>query len=204
MLGCSAPDGAGAFYPPTVLAGIEEHMVVAQEEIFGPVVTVIPFEDEGDAIRIANAVKYGRPDRPVLVSIHEAHVHLLRVRLGDAFQQRTLLHAVAAPDAGNDEHVHLAREAADERALCIDQPGLIIDSLPSGLLLGVPGGDVVVKRESGSEFDLEESGVEHGCSVESAQRECIPFSFASAAPLGSECDECSLSPSFEPPRWTAG
>ena len=34
-------------------------MTVAQEEIFGPVVTVIPFEDEADAIRIANDVRYG-------------------------------------------------------------------------------------------------------------------------------------------------
>jgi aldehyde dehydrogenase (NAD+)/betaine-aldehyde dehydrogenase len=59
VLGGSVPEGAGAFYPPTVLAGIEEHMVIAQEEIFGPVVTVIPFDDERDAIRIANAVKYG-------------------------------------------------------------------------------------------------------------------------------------------------
>jgi len=52
-------DGAGAFYPPTVLAQVENRMLVAQEEIFGPVVTVIPFEDEKDAIRIANDVKYG-------------------------------------------------------------------------------------------------------------------------------------------------
>jgi acyl-CoA reductase-like NAD-dependent aldehyde dehydrogenase len=52
-------DGKGAFYPPTVLAGVESSMAVAQEEIFGPVVTVIPFEDEKDAIRIANDVRYG-------------------------------------------------------------------------------------------------------------------------------------------------
>jgi acyl-CoA reductase-like NAD-dependent aldehyde dehydrogenase len=51
--------GAGAFYPPTVLAQVDNTMSVAQEEIFGPVVTVIPFEDEKDAIRIANDVKYG-------------------------------------------------------------------------------------------------------------------------------------------------
>jgi aldehyde dehydrogenase (NAD+)/betaine-aldehyde dehydrogenase len=51
--------GDGAFYPPTVLAGVENRMTVAQEEIFGPVVTVIPFEDEAEAIRIANDVKYG-------------------------------------------------------------------------------------------------------------------------------------------------
>jgi acyl-CoA reductase-like NAD-dependent aldehyde dehydrogenase len=52
-------DGNGAFYPPTVLAKVENRMSVAQEEIFGPVVTVIPFQDEKDAIRIANDVRYG-------------------------------------------------------------------------------------------------------------------------------------------------
>jgi len=51
--------GKGAFYEPTVLANVDNAMVVAQEEIFGPVVVVIPFEDEADAIRIANDVKYG-------------------------------------------------------------------------------------------------------------------------------------------------
>jgi aldehyde dehydrogenase (NAD+)/betaine-aldehyde dehydrogenase len=52
-------DGPGAFYPPTVIAKAGNQMMAAQEEIFGPVVTVIPFEDEADAIRIANDVKYG-------------------------------------------------------------------------------------------------------------------------------------------------
>jgi acyl-CoA reductase-like NAD-dependent aldehyde dehydrogenase len=51
--------GKGAFYPPTVLAQVDNSMKVAQEEIFGPVVTVIPFEDEKDAARIANDVRYG-------------------------------------------------------------------------------------------------------------------------------------------------
>ncbi len=59
VTGGEPTEGKGAFYPPTVLAGVENRMVVAQEEIFGPVVTVIPFEDERDAIRIANDVKYG-------------------------------------------------------------------------------------------------------------------------------------------------
>jgi acyl-CoA reductase-like NAD-dependent aldehyde dehydrogenase len=52
-------DGKGAFYPPTVLAKVDNRMAVAQEEIFGPVVTVIPFEDEKDAARIANDSRYG-------------------------------------------------------------------------------------------------------------------------------------------------
>jgi len=59
VTGGAPVDGAGAFYPPTVLAQVDNAMAVAQEEIFGPVVTVIPFEDEKDAIRIANDVKYG-------------------------------------------------------------------------------------------------------------------------------------------------
>jgi acyl-CoA reductase-like NAD-dependent aldehyde dehydrogenase len=52
-------EGPGAFYPPTVIAKAGNRMLAAQEEIFGPVVTVIPFADEADAVRIANDVKYG-------------------------------------------------------------------------------------------------------------------------------------------------
>jgi acyl-CoA reductase-like NAD-dependent aldehyde dehydrogenase len=59
VTGGEPAEGKGAFYPPTVLAQVENSMNVAQEEIFGPVVTVIPFEDEKDAIRIANDVRYG-------------------------------------------------------------------------------------------------------------------------------------------------
>ena len=51
--------GEHAFYPPTVVAGVDNSFTIAQEEVFGPVVTVIPFADEKDAIRIANDVKYG-------------------------------------------------------------------------------------------------------------------------------------------------
>jgi aldehyde dehydrogenase (NAD+)/betaine-aldehyde dehydrogenase len=59
VLGGEPGNGKGAFYPPTVLARVDNRMTVAQEEIFGPVVTVIPFADEKDATRIANDTKYG-------------------------------------------------------------------------------------------------------------------------------------------------
>ena len=59
VIGGEPGDGKGAFYPPTVLAKVDNAMTVAQEEIFGPVVTVTPFEDEKDAVRLANDVKYG-------------------------------------------------------------------------------------------------------------------------------------------------
>ncbi len=52
--------GAGKnFVEPTLLCGARNTMRVAQEEIFGPVLTVIPFSDEAEALRLANAVRYG-------------------------------------------------------------------------------------------------------------------------------------------------
>src|SRR5262249_13624553 len=59
VAGGRAPDGPGAFYPPTVLAAVDNSMAVAQQEIFGPVVTVIPFEDEAQAVRPAHDGSYG-------------------------------------------------------------------------------------------------------------------------------------------------
>ena len=58
VAGGQVPDGNGAFYPPTVVAAPNE-LEIAQEEVFGPVVTVTAFEDERDAIRLANDVRYG-------------------------------------------------------------------------------------------------------------------------------------------------
>lgn len=55
----TAPGGPGYWFPPTVLAPVDPKDRAAREEIFGPVVAVIPFEDEADAIRIANDSEYG-------------------------------------------------------------------------------------------------------------------------------------------------
>jgi betaine-aldehyde dehydrogenase len=53
------PLAGGFFYRPTVLDGVTNDMTVAREEIFGPVVSVITFRDEAEAIRIANDTPYG-------------------------------------------------------------------------------------------------------------------------------------------------
>ena len=55
----TAPSGPGYWFAPTVLAPVNPSDRAAREEIFGPVVTVIPFEDEADAVRIANDSEYG-------------------------------------------------------------------------------------------------------------------------------------------------
>ena len=53
------PEGSGFWFPPTVLAPLSNDDRAAREEIFGPVVAVIPFEDEEDAVRKANDTVYG-------------------------------------------------------------------------------------------------------------------------------------------------
>ncbi|MFC8592590.1 aldehyde dehydrogenase family protein [Streptomyces atroolivaceus] len=55
----SSPTGPGFWFPPTVLTGIAPDAPVATEEVFGPVAVVLPFEDEDDAVRLANATEYG-------------------------------------------------------------------------------------------------------------------------------------------------
>ncbi|MBY8884391.1 aldehyde dehydrogenase family protein [Streptomyces sp. PTM05] len=53
------PSGKGFWYPATVLTGLAPDAPAVTEEIFGPVAVVLPFEDEADAVRLANATSYG-------------------------------------------------------------------------------------------------------------------------------------------------
>ncbi|MBG6057367.1 acyl-CoA reductase-like NAD-dependent aldehyde dehydrogenase [Cryobacterium sp. MP_M5] len=55
----SVPDGPGFWFPPTVLTPASRTDRTVTEEIFGPVVTVLPFDDEADAVRLANDTEYG-------------------------------------------------------------------------------------------------------------------------------------------------
>ncbi|WP_406739784.1 aldehyde dehydrogenase family protein [Streptomyces atratus] len=57
--GLEAPREQGYFVSPTVFADVTPEMTIAQEEIFGPVVSLIRYEDEDDALRIANGTVYG-------------------------------------------------------------------------------------------------------------------------------------------------
>ncbi|MGB5406390.1 MAG: NAD-dependent succinate-semialdehyde dehydrogenase [Thiogranum sp.] len=59
LLGGEVPDGPGAFYPATVLAGVRPGMAAWSEELFGPVATLIKVGDEREAIEVANATEFG-------------------------------------------------------------------------------------------------------------------------------------------------
>ena len=51
--------GSGWFIEPTIFTGVRNDMRIAQEEVFGPVLSVIPFDDEEEAVAIANDVRFG-------------------------------------------------------------------------------------------------------------------------------------------------
>ena len=59
LCGGSVPEGAGFFYPPTVLADVAPDSPILREEIFGPVAPLVAFRDEAEAIRLANATEHG-------------------------------------------------------------------------------------------------------------------------------------------------
>jgi aldehyde dehydrogenase (NAD+) len=74
--GPDAPTSRGFHVAPTVFGGVRADMTIAQEEIFGPVLSVMPYNDEDDAVRIANSTIYGLggavfsadPDRALAVA----------------------------------------------------------------------------------------------------------------------------------------
>ncbi|HWM05296.1 MAG TPA: aldehyde dehydrogenase family protein [Actinophytocola sp.] len=57
--GADPVEGKGFYVRPTVFGGVRGDMTIAQEEIFGPVLAVMPYTDEEDAVRIANGTRYG-------------------------------------------------------------------------------------------------------------------------------------------------
>jgi acyl-CoA reductase-like NAD-dependent aldehyde dehydrogenase len=72
----------GLFVRPTVFAGVEPHSRLAQEEIFGPVLATMPFEDYDDAVRIANGVAYGLTAGIYTSSLSVAHAFARDVEAG--------------------------------------------------------------------------------------------------------------------------
>jgi len=76
---------AGYFYEPTLVAGVTAGMRVAQEEIFGPVLSIITFEDEDEAIRIANDSVYGLVAGVWTRDLHKAHAVAARLKSGQVF-----------------------------------------------------------------------------------------------------------------------
>jgi acyl-CoA reductase-like NAD-dependent aldehyde dehydrogenase len=74
--------GTGWFVEPTIFTGVKPEMRIAQEEVFGPVLSIIPFDTEDDAVRIANGTVYGLAAGVWTKSIHRALTMSERLEAG--------------------------------------------------------------------------------------------------------------------------
>ena len=77
-----ADAGDGYFYEPTLIADVHNDMRVAREEIFGPVLVAIPFDDDDDAVRIANDSEYGLSGQVFAQDADRAYRVARRIRTG--------------------------------------------------------------------------------------------------------------------------
>jgi aldehyde dehydrogenase (NAD+) len=80
--GGEAPDRAGHYIEPTVFTDVSPEMRLAQEEIFGPVLSVLAVEDFEEAIRVANGVDYGLPAAICTTRLDRAKEFARRVEAG--------------------------------------------------------------------------------------------------------------------------
>ena len=102
ITGGDRPDGHGraCFVSPTVFAGVRNDMAIAQEEIFGPVLAVISFSSDEEAIAIANDTRYGLAAGLWTQSLRRAHLLSRELRCGNVWVNTYRSSAAQAPFGG--------------------------------------------------------------------------------------------------------
>jgi aldehyde dehydrogenase (NAD+) len=99
--GPGRPEGlaTGHFVRPTIFANVRNDMAIAQEEIFGPVLVIIPYKDEAEAIRIANDSQYGLSGFVVSKDLERARKVATQMRTGQV-RLNGAKHDFSAPFGG--------------------------------------------------------------------------------------------------------
>ncbi len=118
----------GFFYEPTVLTGLSPECRVNQEEIFGPVVTIIPFDTEDEVIEYANSTKYGLAASVWTTNLERAHRIADRVACGTIWVNCWMLRDLRVPFGGMKDS-GLGREGGDEAIRFFTEPKNVCISL---------------------------------------------------------------------------
>jgi aldehyde dehydrogenase (NAD+) len=90
----------GWYVEPTLFVDVDNGMTIAREEIFGPVLVVIPYEDDDDAIRIANDSDYGLAGYVLSESIERSTAVARRLRAGSIGLNGTAAYGAEVPFGG--------------------------------------------------------------------------------------------------------
>jgi acyl-CoA reductase-like NAD-dependent aldehyde dehydrogenase len=105
--------GAGQFVEPTIFVDVENSMRIAQEEVFGPVLAVIKFKDEEDAIRIGNDIRFGLASGVWTKSLHRAMYMSERLKAGTVWVNNYRSTSFTTPFGGY-KHSGIGREGGME------------------------------------------------------------------------------------------
>ncbi|QDC39591.1 MULTISPECIES: NAD-dependent succinate-semialdehyde dehydrogenase [Sphingobium] len=99
-LGGRTPEGAGFFYPPSVIANVQPGSEILTTEVFGPVAAVIPFDDPAEAVALANATEYGLAAYVYTADLKRGLQLAERIEAGMVAVNRGLVSDAAAPFGG--------------------------------------------------------------------------------------------------------
>jgi aldehyde dehydrogenase (NAD+) len=121
----------GYFIEPTLFANVKNDSRIAQEEIFGPVLSLIPCEDEEDAIRIANDSNYGLSGAVLTHDVEAAYRMARQVRTG-GFGQNGLRLDLGLPFGGVKQS-GMGREGGTEGLMAhLESKTILLDATPAG------------------------------------------------------------------------
>ena len=128
LVGGGVPDRPGYYVEPTLFTGVTNDMTIAREEIFGPVVGIIPFDDEDEAVAIANDQRYGLAAGVWTKDLARAHRMGQRLRAGTVWVNTYNVFDPALSFGGVGES-GLGRDLGEEALRAFCEPKSVVIAL---------------------------------------------------------------------------